>query len=102
MGSKGGLVLSVRRNGRLRFCILPGYNWCGPGCNGPGAPINDVDAACKAHDDCYRSGRNACECDREFLCRLRNKIDPCTHKGKHARLLYNYMRLQSCMTCRFF
>ncbi|MER2089353.1 MAG: phospholipase, partial [Sporosarcina sp.] len=50
-----------RGNGRFRFCILPGYNWCGPGCNGPGDPINDLDAACKAHDICYRMGKNACE-----------------------------------------
>nr|WP_255457462.1 phospholipase [Sporosarcina sp. JAI121] len=88
-----------RGNGRFRFCILPGYNWCGPGCNGPGDPINDLDAACKAHDVCYRMGRNACECDREFLHRLRSKIDPCTQKGRHARRLYNYMKLQTLFTC---
>ncbi|WP_318616434.1 phospholipase [Sporosarcina sp. YIM B06819] len=94
--------MSQRGNGRLRFCILPGYNWCGPGCNGPGAPINEVDAACKAHDDCYRRGREACECDREFLQRLRPHINPHTRKGRHACLLYNYIRFQSCITCRFF
>ena len=43
-----------RRKGRFRFCVFPGYNWCGPGCNGPGAPINELDAACKAHDICYQ------------------------------------------------
>lgn len=94
--------MSRRKNGRFRFCVLPGYNWCGPGCNGPGAPINDVDAACKKHDECYQQGRDACACDREFLERLRPKIDPYTQKGRHARLLYNYMRLQARMTCRFF
>nr|WP_222618019.1 phospholipase [Sporosarcina sp. resist] len=95
-------MLSRRRNGRFRFCILPGYNWCGPGCNGPGAPINDLDAACKAHDDCYRRDRNPCECDREFLNRLRSKIDPYTKKGRHARMLYNYMKLQKIFTCNFY
>ena len=82
--------------------VVPGYNWCGPGCNGPGAPINDLDAACKAHDDCYRRGRHACECDREFLKRLRPKINPYTREGRHARLMYNYIRLQSGITCGFF
>ncbi|MFJ7936574.1 phospholipase [Sporosarcina sp. NPDC096371] len=96
------MVLSRRKNGRFRFCVLPGYNWCGPGCNGPGPPINDVDAACKAHDICYFKGRRACDCDREFLDRLRPLIDPCTKEGRHARFLYNYIRLQTRMTCGFF
>ncbi len=91
-----------RGNGRFRFCILPGYNWCGPGCSGPGAPINEVDAACKAHDDCYRMYGSPCECDQEFLQRLRYEINPYTQKGKHARLLYNYMRLQTLFTCNSF
>ena len=91
-----------RENGRFRFCILPGYNWCGPGCSGPGAPINDVDAACKAHDDCYRRCGNPCECDREFLNRLHPIINQNTQKGRHARLLYNYMKLQSFFTCNFY
>ncbi|MCG7336856.1 phospholipase [Sporosarcina sp. ACRSM] len=94
-------MLSYRRNRRFRLCVFPGYNWCGPGCNGPGAPINDVDAACKAHDECYRQGRHPCECDQEFLDCLRPKIDPCTQKGRHARVLYNYMRLQKWFTSRF-
>ena len=91
--------MSRRGNGKFRLCILPGDNWCGPGCNGPGAPINDVDAACKAHDICYREGRSACECDHEFLRRLHSKIDLRTQKGRHARMLYNYMRLQTRFSC---
>ena len=90
-----------RRNNRFHFCVLPGYNWCGPGCNGPGAPINDVDSLCKAHDECYRMGGYPCECDQEFLHRLRTKIDPYTQQGRHARFLYNYMKLQSAFTCSF-
>lgn len=35
------------------FCY-PGYRYCGPGCSGPGAPTNPVDACCKYHDECYR------------------------------------------------
>lgn len=92
--------MARRRNGKPRFCVFPGYNWCGPGCSGPGAPINDVDAACKAHDECYRRGNNRCECDREFLRRLEPKINNYTPKGRHARTLYNYMKLQTAFTCK--
>lgn len=84
-----------------RFCIFPGYKWCGPGCSGPGAPINEVDAACKAHDHCYREFGPSCHCDREFMNRLRPLINPHTTKGRHARLLYNYMRVQTIFTCGF-
>lgn len=28
-------------------------NWCGSGYSGPGTPIDDVDACCKSHDQCY-------------------------------------------------
>jgi len=53
-------------------------NWCGPG-GGPGAPINQLDACCQAHDNCYTAcgvagvwgvvGPNACarRCDLQ-LC----------------------------------
>ena len=91
--------MSQRRNNRIRFCVLPGYNWCGPGCNGPGAPINEVDTACKAHDDCYRRGKHPCECDQEFLNRLRSPNKFNTQQGRHARLLYHYMKLQTIFTC---
>ncbi|MFD1205964.1 MULTISPECIES: phospholipase [Sporosarcina] len=87
--------------GRKGFCLFPGYNWCGPKCSGPGAPINDVDAACRAHDICYATGRNRCECDREFLRALHSKIDPFTEKGRNARLMYRYMKMQSFFRCKF-
>ncbi|MGX4671000.1 phospholipase A2 family protein [Cerasibacillus sp. JNUCC 74] len=83
------------------FCFPPGYRWCGPGCNGPGAPINDVDALCKAHDECYRRLRDPCKCDQEFMTKLQTKMDEKTEKGRHARMLYNYMKLQTAFTCRF-
>ncbi|MDY7043020.1 MULTISPECIES: phospholipase [Virgibacillus] len=84
-----------------RFCFPRGYRWCGPGCSGPGEPINDVDAACKAHDECYQKYGDPCRCDREFMKRLQSKIDPTTEKGRHARTLYKYMRLQTAFTCGF-
>ena len=91
--------MTRREHSRFHFCIFPGYNWCGPGCNGPGPPLNEVDAACKAHDDCYRRGGHPCECDREFLNRLRYKINSDSQQGRHARLLYHYMKLQTVFSC---
>ena len=83
------------------FCVFSGYRWCGPGCSGPGSPINDVDAACKAHDECYHRFGNPCYCDQQFMQRLKPKINPATTKGRHAKLLYEYMKFQTLFTCGF-
>lgn len=47
---------------------IPIYgNWCGPG-HGGGRAIDDVDAACKTHDECYdRRGYLDCDCDRSLI-----------------------------------
>jgi len=43
-------------------------NWCGAGDAGRAAPVDALDAACRAHDLCYeRHGRSACVCDRAIL-----------------------------------
>ncbi|WP_343058398.1 phospholipase A2 family protein [Microvirga mediterraneensis] len=43
-------------------------NWCGAGDSNRAAPIDALDAACRAHDLCYEKlGRSACECDRAIL-----------------------------------
>lgn len=86
---------------RCRFCIFPGYNWCGPGCSGPGAPINEVDAACKRHDECYRKTKNYCLCDRIFLEQLKSQMNQNTQKGRQARAMYYYMSLQNVFNCTF-
>lgn len=82
-----------------RFCVFPGYNWCGVGCSGPGAPVNAVDAACKAHDECYKRFGPSCYCDQMFLHQLHYLKNPYTLEGRHARLLYNYMKIQTLFTC---
>ncbi|WP_096186041.1 phospholipase [Evansella halocellulosilytica] len=89
----------MQQRGNRGFCVFPGYNWCGPGCSGPGAPINHVDAACREHDLCYRRHRNRCICDQHFMNRLRPLINPYTQEGRHARTLYQYMKLQTVFTC---
>ncbi len=87
------------RRGTSRFCVFPGYNWCGPGCSGPDKPINAVDAACKEHDLCYRKTRDYCHCDDQFINRLRELQNPYTEEGRHARLMLKYMRIQRGITC---
>ncbi|MCA1064142.1 phospholipase [Rossellomorea sp. AcN35-11] len=88
-----------KHNVRPKLCI-PGYRWCGPGCSGPGAPVNSVDAACKAHDVCYERYGPSCECDRMFMKKLRNEINHHTRKGRHAFLMYQYMKLQTTFKCQ--
>jgi hypothetical protein len=82
-----------------RFCLFPGYKYCGPGCSGPGAPLNAVDAACKAHDECYSRFGPSCRCDEEFLRRLRPHIHENTAEGRHARIMYRYIRLKMLFSC---
>lgn len=90
--------LKERRKTRSGFCIFPGYKWCGPGCSGPGKPINAVDACCKAHDECLKF-RSRCECDRKFLTCLRPKVDLTSEKGRVAALMYTYVKIQTIFTC---
>ncbi|WP_083935090.1 phospholipase [Bacillus sp. 1NLA3E] len=82
------------------LCLFPGYRWCGPGCSGPGAPINDVDACCKSHDKCLRKERSRrCQCDREFVNCLRPKVNFHSEKGRTAALMYGYMNFQTMFSC---
>jgi hypothetical protein len=88
-----------RRRSLFSLCIFPGYKWCGPGCSGPGAPINDVDACCQKHDYCLSRGLSACECDSHFLECLRPKMNPYTEKGRKAALMYDFMKVRAAFTC---
>ncbi|UOQ84485.1 phospholipase [Gracilibacillus salinarum] len=84
-----------------KLCIFPGYRWCGPGCSGPGAPINEADAACKAHDECYLYSGDRCACDEAFIQRLRYLAGRPTEEGHHARVMLRYMKVQRVFTCGF-
>lgn len=86
---------------KRRFCLLPGYNWCGPNCSRPGKPVNELDAACKEHDECYCVLGNRCQCDCEYLERLEPLLNERTEQGKHARIVYNYMKMQKFFHCNF-
>ncbi|QSS98836.1 phospholipase [Pontibacillus sp. ALD_SL1] len=85
----------------LKICLFPGYKYCGPGCKGPGTPVNAVDAACKAHDECYERFGPSCECDQQFIKRLDALQNPYTQEGRHARAMYNYMKFQTLFTCKW-
>ncbi|WP_077622908.1 Parvovirus coat protein VP1-like protein [Sediminibacillus massiliensis] len=73
---------------------LPGYRYCGPGCRGPGKPLNQLDALCRQHDSCYlRSGTHR-NCDELFLNRLRPFIHRRDKLGRDAMLMYRAMLLK--------
>jgi hypothetical protein len=91
-GKEGGIMNRSRRTSP-GFCI-PGYRWCGPGCAGPGAPTNEVDACCKLHDECYRRFGPTKRCDQQFQNCLRPKINSRNKMGRDASLFYEYMRLR--------
>ncbi|WP_322421758.1 phospholipase [Jeotgalibacillus haloalkalitolerans] len=90
-----------RRCRRIRFCVFPGYRWCGPGCSGPGDPINELDAACKAHDECYRDTGNWCVCDADLIQRLSPLQSLHTPEGRQAMIILHYMKMQRKFTCFF-
>ncbi|MFZ3579916.1 phospholipase [Virgibacillus sp. DJP39] len=94
-------MVNNRRN-RIPSCgIFPGYNWCGPGCSGPGAPVNRVDAACKAHDECYRIYGSICKCDIQFMRRLQAYRTPQTLEGRQANVMYKAMKIKSRFSCGY-
>lgn len=71
--------------------------WCGPGCSGPGAPVDDVDACCLAHDHCYsRRGYFDCECNEEVLRCVAPKRDWRTPKGRAAWAVWSAFRALPC------
>jgi len=97
--SGGGVLQNRRRRNPFSWCIFPGYRWCGPGCSGPGAPINDVDACCQRHDRCLSRGISPCQCDAEFMECLRSKRNRYTDKGRKAALMYDFMKVKTSFTC---
>jgi hypothetical protein len=86
-----------KRNNRFNTCI-PGYNWCGPFCSGPAAPINEIDRCCKMHDKCYKfRGYDSCSCNRDFRKCLRPHINHITREGRTAAMMYNFISSLPCV-----
>lgn len=92
-------MLIQKRQSPFSLCIFPGYKWCGPGCSGPGKPVNDVDECCYYHDQCLSQGYSPCYCDKKFMECLRPKINPNTQKGKNAHLMYEFMKVKTWFGC---
>lgn len=69
-------------------------NWCGEGCSGPSGPIDDLDACCKAHDECY--DRNPLpsarcdECDTALIACAAPHAGVFTSKGRAATAITAY------------
>ncbi|MFJ6207507.1 Parvovirus coat protein VP1-like protein [Lysinibacillus sp. NPDC092081] len=82
---------------RFGFCY-PGYKYCGPGCSGPGRPINAVDSCCKLHDECYARYGSTRFCDEMFQNCLRRQMNANTKMAKDAKLFYNIFEMRN----RFF
>ncbi|WP_308201945.1 phospholipase [Priestia megaterium] len=88
------MIMSVPNKWKATPCLFPGYKWCGPGCSGPGCPVNDVDCCCKYHDLCYEDYGSCRSCDEQFLDCLCSKANPYSLKGRQAYAMYTYMRLK--------
>lgn len=80
---------------RRRGICLPGYRYCGPGCSGPGNPINVLDAICLEHDGCIRQTRNRWDCDQKMLAQLRPLLRLSNRIGRDARLVYAFVNLRT-------
>ncbi|WP_112182035.1 Parvovirus coat protein VP1-like protein [Paraliobacillus zengyii] len=64
----------------------PGYRYCGPGCSGPGTPVNRLDAICIEHDACYRRyGQKVC--DDIFLRQTSRLANQPNKIGRDARFM---------------
>lgn len=76
---------------------IPGYNWCGPLCSGPQAPVNQVDRCCKKHDQCYEKyGYFSCSCNRALLRCLKTLTQKSSKAGRTASLIYELYTLLPC------
>lgn len=72
-----------------------GYRYCGPGCSGPGTPINRLDSICRDHDLCYRRTGSRRICDEIFLNRVRPLMNQRSQIAEDARVMYQFMRLKN-------
>lgn len=64
----------------------PGYRYCGPGCSGPGTPVNQLDRICMEHDACYRR-QSKRVCDDIFLRQTSRIANQPNRMGRDARFM---------------
>ena len=85
------------RRPKRGFCY-PGYRYCGPGCSGPGAPVNAVDKCCQDHDACYQKNWPKKYCDERFQHCLNLYKNSPTKMGRDARLFSRAIHLKNFFT----
>ncbi|MBD8026353.1 Parvovirus coat protein VP1-like protein [Ureibacillus sp. Re31] len=94
MTRKNRKEVPIMRRPRIGLCY-PGYRYCGPGCSGPGAPTNPVDACCKFHDECYLKNSNKRYCDRLFQQCLSSYTHSNSKMGRDARFFSRAINLKN-------
>lgn len=82
------------RRPTIGFCY-PGYRYCGPGCTGPGVPVNAVDACCQSHDECYALTGRTKHCDDIFQQCLNQYKNSSTKMGKDANLFSKAINIKN-------
>ncbi|HWJ79734.1 MAG TPA: Parvovirus coat protein VP1-like protein [Niallia sp.] len=83
-----------RNRKKKGFCLPGGYRYCGPGCSGPGAPINYVDSCCKRHDMCVARYGSCAYCDQKLIDCVESRKSQRGNEGSTARLISNFMKLR--------
>lgn len=75
--------------GNSRAIAFPVYgNWCGPG-YGSGIAIDNLDAACRSHDYCYRDYYyHKCKCDTDFHSRVISGLRRGLYSGSEKTAAY--------------
>lgn len=85
---------SNKRRKATGFCLPGGYRYCGPGCSGPGAPINFVDSCCQKHDRCVARYGSCAYCDQKLIDCVDSRRAVRGNEGQTARLISNFMSLR--------
>ena len=68
----GGQGVSFRAwNDPASWGLTNRWNWCGRDRTNGGRPVNSADAICMQHDKCLAQRRPVCDCDREFVNRMK-------------------------------
>lgn len=91
--------VKMRRMNKPGFCLPGGYRYCGPGCSGPGAPINYVDSCCKRHDRCIDKYGDCYECDEELIRCVQSRTHCRNREGQMARIISGFMHMRSSFRC---
>lgn len=97
----GGSPPLIQSTGQIQEVPCVYGKWCGPGCSGPGAPVDDVDRCCQAHDRCYSDrGYFACSCNQKLLACVAPKRNLHTPKGRAAWAVWGAFRKLPCNPLR--